>query len=143
MSEQNPCGQQDAIIFVKGLGSRIDQSVDGIALRISRELDRNAQTVAAKFSIEPGGRDEDFQDNAGGIQKARMRTIVRKVGDVEGPHVDIYQMDYDQTLRKDYENNNLLVQSLRLLGGWIMLIIPLLGAFSLKRKAKTFVEKLQ
>jgi len=57
--------------------------------------------------------------------------------------VDVYELDYGKTLTKNYADQNLLMQSLRLLSGIITNLPRLLAAFSPRNRAKEFTEKLQ
>jgi len=104
----------DAIIFVPGLGDWIDQSVDGIARRIAAALDRNAQTVPAQFNLKLEARDEEYAARRGLDRKTRVRTIFRNDGGQDAPVLDVYELEYQPTLTKNYAQQNALRNSARL-----------------------------
>jgi hypothetical protein len=133
----------DAIIFIPGLGEWVDQSAEGMARRIAVALDRNATTAQAEFNVESGGKDEIYQASSGQTKKTQVRAIIRNYKDQKGSSIDFYTMDYGKSLTKNYQDENLLVQSFRLFLAIVRSIPRLLRAFIPKYSAKKTTEKFQ
>jgi len=130
----------DAIIFVPGLGEEgIDQSADGICMRIVDAMRSNANVRGTRYSIGANGRDEDFAPET----RSSVRTISTKTGDSETPIFDVYKFAYDANLTKEHESRGVLAKSLILLATLIIYIPRVVASFSPIKKGKSIGEKFQ
>lgn len=127
--------KRDAIIFVPGIGSWTDQSIELVSRKLVVALDRNAKTAEAKFKTEV--RYEDDGPNS----KKKVCTIHRMDGDQDVAVLDIYDLNYSQMLTKPFENHNLFMKALLVLVAIIKGAIPLSRA--LRKSSKTFQDKMQ
>ncbi len=132
-----PPGRRDAMVFIPGLGDQRlgpDQSVDGIARRISTALNVRANTASASFRAEV--REQAYGPND--CYTARVSTVYRRDGPDEVALLDIYGMDYNRTLTARFERQNVLVKLL------LTLLQLLYGLRLLVRSAgKSWREKVQ
>jgi hypothetical protein len=149
MSDQLNNKHKEAIIFIAPLGAGfVDKSMKNIAYRMALALDRNAKTATVKFEIEikneplvskaSKGKDED---------ENQIYSICKKANDEKMAFIDLYGLDYNKSLIRDYEESNLFIKTLRLFLAIFTnshRLIPVLLSFNRKNfKAKTFSAKLQ
>jgi hypothetical protein len=130
--------ERDCIIFLPGIGGEImDQSIDGLARRLAAALDTNAQDTTAVFYSKVKAV-EDLNTCKGDVG-----TLYRKDDSGDRPFLDIYKVDYRDTLIERYENRNLLVKALLLLVALPGTLMRLLRAIFTGKASKTRVEKMQ
>ncbi len=130
--------ERDCIIFLPGIGGEsVDQSIDGLARRLAAALDINAQDTTAVFYSKVKTV-EDLNSCKGDVG-----TLYRKDDSGDLPFLDIYKVDYRNTLVERYENRNLLVKALLLLVALPGTLMRLLRAIFTGISSKTRVEKMQ
>lgn len=135
---EKPLGR-DCIVFLPGIGggALVDQTVEGLAYRLASALDLNAADKTAVFY----SKIRTVEDLP--ACKGDMGTVYRKDERGDSPIMDIYKLDYRDTLIERYENRNLLVKALLLLlalpGSLLRIGRAMLGG----RSSKTRAEKLQ
>jgi hypothetical protein len=130
---------RDCIVFIPGIagGAWIDQSVEGLSRRLASALDLNAQDPTAAFYSKVRAV-EDLD-----ACKGDVGTIYRKDDQGENAVIDIYKLDYRDTLLERYEHRNLLMKTLLLIlalpgSAWRVLRAMVTG-----RSSKTRTEKIQ
>lgn len=102
----------DAVIFIPSVGRQGgDQSVDSIAGQIATELDRNAITAQARFTLKTDPR----RQAAGPRGRSALQTIVRHDGNQETPVLDLYGFDYRDDLVGHFLKRNAIIKSMLLL----------------------------
>ena len=117
--------RREAVVFIPGLGGAtapLDQTTDGIARRLAVALDRRAKTGSAKFHVELAT--ESYGDG----HRTEACTIFRRdtgAGDPV-PVVDVYGLEYQETLLGGFKKLSVAHRSLLLLitvisGSWRML----------------------
>jgi hypothetical protein len=131
--------KRDALFFIPGMGNDwVDQSIQGIALRVSQALDNESATARARFPKALDVREETFYDNL----TASVCTITRDDGDGEVPVIDIYKLDSVRTLRAEFEKYSLLRKALYPIAFLLLYTRGVLTAFR-KREGKTRRERYQ
>lgn len=106
----------NAIIFIPGIGEWTDQSLSGVTERISRALDFNVDDRLVTFSDKTEVRERPYGPKAEDDEyQTGIRTISRTAGSETSPVVDIYDLRYATTFKKDFESHNVLTKSLLLL----------------------------
>jgi len=126
--------KRDAIIFMPGLfRGQVNQSIDNVCRRIAAALNRQAVTGKAAFVLSEG-KDEDYEGN-----KTRMITISRKDGQQETAAIDVYEMNYEQSLTGQYKKRSAILQSLAIGALLASNFGKLLGA--IKKPSKSFSQK--
>jgi hypothetical protein len=134
---------RDAIIILGGL--RMEEAgkfVDDAARRIAAAFDDEAVTGSATFVVEEG-MDEDYGRNKSEY-KTRKITVIRKDNTEEAstnPIVDIYGLDYRDTLIGKQQDQSPLVRFLSTFGVLLSNSSRLL--FSVRQKSKSSEEKWQ
>ncbi len=99
------------MIFIPGLADQDfgpDQTVDGVAGRISNAFNIRATTAGAVFRTEVREQAYGLHD----CYKARVATIFRRDGSKEEAVLDLYGMGYNRTLTGRFEKQNVLVKFL-------------------------------
>lgn len=130
--------ERDCIIFLPGIGGEsMDQSIGGLARRLAAALDLNAKDNTAVFYSKVKVV-EDLSTCKGDVG-----TLYRKDDSGDLPFLDIYKVDYRDTLIERYENRNLLVKALLLLVALPGTLMRLLRAILTGKSSKTRVEKMQ
>lgn len=129
-------GDREAIIFIPAIGRGWDDpSIEGVARRIAVAIDRQSITEKAKATVEIA--EQDY----GVGYKCRMFTITKSDGTTKRPLIDVFGMDYNDTLVESYAKRNLFIKT-------ILLAITLIDGFSrlslrFRSKSKSLKEKLQ
>lgn len=139
-SQSDANEQRDAYIYIPGLTNLPHQELDVIAQKIAAALDKNAQTVEAKFNFKIEEKYEEY----GQKLRTKICTIFRKDSDKETPIIDIYEMSYSHKFTKRYREQNLFTRSF-FVGTTILANIPrgVRGLLSFKASGKNLKEKLQ
>jgi hypothetical protein len=134
--------QRDAVILLAGLQREdIGESVDLAAARLVAALDSEAKTVAARFLIE-NAHDEDYGQQTDG-HKTRVVTVSRQDpgGSAPTPLVDVYGLDYRQTLLGDTQARRPVQHLLSTF--WILGANSRTLLFSVGRQSKRSADKWQ
>jgi pimeloyl-ACP methyl ester carboxylesterase len=129
---------RDAIVFVPAIGGAWDDpSIEGIARRIANVVDTGSKNVKAKAKVK-------VQDQTYGEQaefKTRVCTIYKTDAGQDIPILDVYGMDYGDTLTSQYQNRSLLYKSI-FVAFMIVRTSPLVVA-QFWRDGKSLIEKVQ
>lgn len=127
-----------ALIWVPGLYRSANTTVDAVARRLAYALDRRAKTPSARFSVAEKVEEID-RGNAGKIRRA---SILRRDGDDESPAIDVFELDYADTLVRPHLDATALLRWIE--ATWVVIIsfFLALGAYRHSR-GKTLLEKLQ
>jgi hypothetical protein len=134
-----PPSKRDALFFIPGMGDDwVDQSIQGIGVRLAQALDHEAATARARFPITLDVREEPFGDNL----TASVCTITRDDGDGEVPVIDLYKLDSVRTLRAPFESYSLLRKALYPIMFLLLYTRGVVTAFK-KREGKTRRERYQ
>ena len=135
--------KREAIIFIPGIKSHtIDQSLNCITKKIKSAVDKNVSNRKLIYSDKSLGNEEYGLQN----MSKRYSTEVRNIFKIdengnEIPLIDLYMLDYHQTLTQEYENYRLIKKIL-------ILIFTLMSNFktffvSLFSNAKIFSHRFQ
>lgn len=130
---------KDAIIFVPGLGREIvDQRIDTVARRLTGALER--QTISAKPKFQVIGAPEE---QYGQVYTTAVRTIAVQKSDKEKarPLVDLYELDYRETITKRFKDRNSLSKAIVML--WVLMAVCPRFLLSLTKKSKDLKDKIQ
>ena len=127
---------REAIIFIPSIGKGWDDpSIEGVARRMATAIDRQSINEKATVHVEVA------EQQYGAGFKCKMFTIVKREGDTDRPLIDVYGLDYNDTLVETYVKRNLLIKTillaLTLVEGFRRLI------FQFRGKGKSFREKIQ
>jgi len=128
--------EREAIIFIPAIGKPWDDpSIEGVARRISIAIDRQSITEKAKTHVEVA--EQDY----GSSFKCKMFTIVKKDANGDRPLIDVFGLDYNDTLVESYVKRTLFTKTL-------LLVVTLIDGFRrllfrFYRRGKSLKEKLQ
>ena len=128
--------QREAIIFIPSIGKGWDDpSIEGVARRMATAIDRQSINEKATTHVEVA------EHAYGSGFKCKMFTIVKREGDTDSPLIDVYGLDYNDTLVESYVKRNLLMKT-------VLLAITLIEGFRrlifrFYRRGKSVTEKLQ
>ena len=129
-------GEREAIIFIPGIGRAWDDPViEGVARRMATAIDRESKTEKAKAHVEIG------QQEYGAGYKCKMFTIVKREGQTERPLIDVFGLEYNDTLVESYANRSLFMKI-------VLLAITMVDSFGRLlfrsyKKGKSWKEKIQ
>lgn len=139
MEQPNKPLERDCIIFLPGIGDEqmVDQSIEGLALRIAHAMDINAGDNTAEF-FQKVKAVEDLGEHRG-----EVGTIYRKDRSGDRAVLDIYKLDYQTALVERYENRNLLVKAILLMIALPGSLFRILRAMLFGATSKTRAEKIQ
>lgn len=127
---------REAIIFVPAIGKEWDDpSFEGVARRMAIAIDRQSTTKKAKAHVEVADQ------NYGAGYKCKKFTIVKSEGKTERPLIDVFGLDYNDTLVETYAKRNLFIKIL-------LLTLALADSaqrliFRARQKSKSLKEKIQ
>lgn len=129
-------GEREAIIFIPAIGKRWDDpSIEGVARRMAVAIDLHSKTAKAQAHVEVA--EQEF----GNGYKCKMFTITKTYEKRVRPLIDVFGLDYNDTLVEDYAKRNLffkiLLLSIALLDGFRRLI------FRFYKRSKSLMEKIQ
>src|SRR4051812_33321681 len=125
---QQPPTPRDAIIFISGIGSTYaDQRLEGISSRIAMALDLEAATGRAKFQAT-------IKETPAAEGQPRVCTISKVLGDERQPIIDVYTLDYAESLTAPYRDASLLTRWRLALIMLVLNIPDLLDALVPKRR---------
>jgi pimeloyl-ACP methyl ester carboxylesterase len=127
-----------AIIWIPGLEATPNTAVDAIARRLAVALDRTSETVTAKLKVTD--RIEQVERRPAG--SFRRVTVLRQNGEREEAVVDIYELNYAETLTRPHVQSPALVRWLQVSRLAFLLFVLMLRGF-VYRPGKTLIEKLQ
>ena len=131
--------ERDCFVFLPGMGGSValNQKIDVLCRRIATALDSNAddRTISFSHKVHAIENLKNFKGEKG--------TIYRQDDQGDTPVIDVYMLDYRQTLIERYENRNLLVKTGLLLGALPGGAARMLGAMITGKTSKTRQEKLQ
>jgi hypothetical protein len=131
--------KRDALFFIPGMGDDwVDQSIQGIGIRVAQALDHEAANARARFPIALDVREEPFGDNL----KASVCTIARDNGSGPVPVIDLYKLDSVRTLRGPFEKYSLFRKALYPIIFLLLYTRGVVTAFR-KREGKTRRERYQ
>ncbi len=129
--------RRDAVIYLPGLFGAGDITVDAVARRIAVAFDRNQATGTAKFSISEGN---EFAFE--GSSRTRLITVQRHDGGGPAmPFIDVYQLDYRDTLREIYLGRAPARQVISIF--WLLAGLLLRFLAAVRQKSKSPGEKFQ
>ncbi|HYG11364.1 MAG TPA: hypothetical protein VD835_15565, partial [Pyrinomonadaceae bacterium] len=129
-------GEREAIIFIPAIGRGWDDpSIEGVARRIAFAIDRQSITEKAKAHVEVA------EQEYGTGYKCKMFTITKSDGKSARPLIDVFGLDYNDTLVENYEKRTLLTKI-------ILLAVTLFDSFRrllfrFHKKSKGIKEKIQ
>jgi hypothetical protein len=129
-------GDREAIIFIPAIGRGWDDpSIEGVARRIAFAIDRQSITEKAKAHVEVA------EQEYGSGYKCKMFTITKSDGKSARPLIDVFGLDYNDTLVENYEKRTLLTKI-------ILLAVTLFDSFwrlliRFHKKSKGIKEKIQ
>ena len=131
--------ERDCFVFLPGMagGVAVNQKIDVLCRRIAAALDSNADDRTITFSHKVHAL-ENLK-----TFKGEVGTIYRQDDQGDTPVIDVYMLDYRQTLIERYENRNLLVKTGLLLAALPGGVARILGAMITRRTSKSRQEKLQ
>lgn len=129
-------GEREAIIFIPGIKRAWDDPViEGVARRMATAIDRYSQTEKATAHVEVA------EQEYGVGYKCKMFTIVKRVGQADKPLIDVFGLDYHDTLVESYSKRTLLMKTL-------FLAFTLFDSFrrvifGFYKRSKSWKEKIQ
>ena len=127
---------REAIIFIPAIGMRWDDpSIEGVARRMATAIDRQSINEKAKAHVEVA------EQQYGAGFKCKMFTIVKTDGDTVQPLIDVYGLDYSETLVETYVKRTLLLKTILLAFTLIEGLRRVL--FGFYKKGKSLSEKIQ
>ena len=127
---------REAIIFIPGIGRAWDDPmIEGVARRIATAIDRQSTTEKAKAVVETA------EQEYGVGYKCKMFTIVKKDGQEERPLIDVFGLDYNDTLVESYANRPLFMKIIMLAVTMFDSFIRLI--FRFHKPGKGWKEKIQ
>lgn len=128
---------RDAIVYLPAIGKTWDDpSIEGIARRIANVVDTGSKNVKAKAKVK--AQDQKYGEQ--GEFKTRVCTVYKTDADQDIPILDIYGMDYGDTLTSQYQNRSLLYKSIFVL---FMIFGNAGRVLAFWRKGKSLREKIQ
>jgi hypothetical protein len=128
--------EREAIIFIPSIGKGWDDpSIEGVARRMATAIDRQSINEKATAHVEVA------EQEYGTGFKCKMFTIVKREGQIDQPLIDVYGLDYNDTLVETYVKRNLLMKT-------ILLAVTLIEGFRrlifrFYRRGKSVTEKIQ
>lgn len=128
--------EREAIIFIPGIGKGWDDpSIEGVARRLAIDIDRQSVSEKAKVHVE-------IAEQEYGIgYKCKMFTLIKSHDKKARSLIDVFGLDYNETLVETYAKRNLFTKTfllaLTLIEGFRRVI------FRFYRKGKSGKEKLQ
>ena len=130
---------KDAIIFVPGLGREaVDQQIGTIARRLIGALERQADSAEALFEVV-GAPEEGYGKSY--VTKVRRITIQDSQEEATRPLVDIFDLDYPETITKRFNARNPLSKALVMM--LVLIAVGWKSLLSMTKPSKTLKEKLQ
>lgn len=119
---------KDAIIYVPGVEQHAP--LPGVADRIASAFNINAKSGPARFAIDPGE-----QLGYGAVQPTEqfdsaVCTVERRESDDADdvrPVADVYSLDYQDNLTRQWKNRNVFLQAILLaltIGVYVLVVIP-------------------
>lgn len=129
-------GEREAFIFIPGIGRTWDDpTIEGVARRMATAIDRESKTEKAKAHVEIA------QQEYGAGYKCKMFTIVKREGQTERPLIDVFGLEYNDTLVESYANRSLFMKI-------VLLAITMVDTFGrlifrFYKKGKSWKEKAQ
>jgi hypothetical protein len=112
-SDEDPKDQPEvrsAVLFISGLGeATVDQSAEGIAVRMGHSLNRYAGERKATYAVLPGATEV----RTTGDLKLERATIQRTAPDGSTAALDVWRLATSEELTDDYEQASLWVKLYR------------------------------
>lgn len=129
--------KRDAVIYLPSLFGSSDITVDAVARRIAVAFDRNQATGRAKYGVSEGN---EFAFE--GTSRTRLITVERHdPGAAAEPFIDVYGLDYRDTLREKYRERTPARQAISIL--WLLVSLFPRFVASVTRASKSRGEKFQ
>ena len=136
--DKAPSSSRIALIWLPGLFRSDNTTVDAIARRMAYALDRRAATPSGTLNVAEKIEEID----RGKAGKVRRASIVRRDGESKSPAIDVFELDYADTLLRPHLDATALFRWIE--ATWVVIIGFVLALRTYGHgTAKTPLEKLQ